>query len=133
MYCPNPKCRCDEAVLRFIERKEEPDRTVLTDPVVVHLAFDGSMKVDTEHGYTEVQATEVVGEWRRRNPDVVEVLRARYRDVKEIGRRILSKGRRRRPLPAPSTAEPAGKPGRNAPCPCGSGKKFKRCCGRDER
>ncbi len=23
------------------------------------------------------------------------------------------------------------KVGRNAPCPCGSGKKYKRCCGRD--
>ena len=27
-----------------------------------------------------------------------------------------------------ANTEPA--PGRNAPCPCGSGKKFKRCCGR---
>jgi SEC-C motif len=25
---------------------------------------------------------------------------------------------------------PAGKTGRNQPCPCGSGKKFKKCCGR---
>lgn len=24
---------------------------------------------------------------------------------------------------------PEEKPGRNAPCPCGSGRKFKRCCG----
>ena len=24
----------------------------------------------------------------------------------------------------------AGKVGRNAPCPCGSGKKYKKCCGR---
>lgn len=24
---------------------------------------------------------------------------------------------------------PAPRPGRNAPCPCGSGRKFKRCCG----
>lgn len=32
---------------------------------------------------------------------------------------------------APATAPvPAGKTGRNDPCPCGSGKKFKRCCGR---
>ena len=23
------------------------------------------------------------------------------------------------------------KPGRNDPCPCGSGKKYKNCCGRD--
>ena len=29
--------------------------------------------------------------------------------------------------PAPSRS--AGKVGRNAPCPCGSGKKYKRCCG----
>jgi len=28
--------------------------------------------------------------------------------------------------------EPAGKIGRNAPCPCGSGKKSKRCCGKGE-
>ncbi len=26
---------------------------------------------------------------------------------------------------------PRQKVGRNAPCPCGSGKKYKRCCGRD--
>ncbi len=25
------------------------------------------------------------------------------------------------------------KPGRNDPCPCGSGKKYKKCCGRDEK
>ena len=35
------------------------------------------------------------------------------------------------PLPAP--VEPihsTDKPGRNAPCTCGSGKKYKQCCGR---
>lgn len=38
--------------------------------------------------------------------------------------------------PMPPTSMPAeetfagSKPGRNAPCPCGSGKKYKRCCGR---
>lgn len=30
--------------------------------------------------------------------------------------------------PAPAVA--AGTPGRNEPCSCGSGKKFKKCCGR---
>tara|TARA_R110002110_G_scaffold7200_13_gene36550 strand:- start:2004 stop:2477 length:474 start_codon:yes stop_codon:yes gene_type:complete len=31
---------------------------------------------------------------------------------------------------APAAApQPVGKTGRNDPCPCGSGKKFKRCCG----
>jgi preprotein translocase subunit SecA len=35
------------------------------------------------------------------------------------------------PLPPP--VEPihsAEKPGRNEPCPCGSGKKYKQCCGK---
>ncbi len=29
----------------------------------------------------------------------------------------------------PEVQAPAVKPGRNAPCPCGSGKKYKHCCG----
>ena len=29
---------------------------------------------------------------------------------------------------APAVPGPAPRPGRNQPCPCGSGKKFKRCC-----
>ncbi len=31
-----------------------------------------------------------------------------------------------------SAAVKKGKPGRNDPCPCGSGKKYKKCCGRDQ-
>ena len=32
------------------------------------------------------------------------------------------------PLPGQHTSGPATKIGRNAPCPCGSGKKYKKCC-----
>ena len=38
------------------------------------------------------------------------------------------------PKPQGKTQAPGngpGKPGRNAPCPCGSGKKYKKCCGRN--
>jgi uncharacterized protein YecA (UPF0149 family) len=31
--------------------------------------------------------------------------------------------------PRTTKQHPAGKTGRNQPCPCGSGKKFKKCCG----
>jgi hypothetical protein len=130
MYCPNPDCRCNEVVLRFIERTEEPERTLLIDPVVIRLGFGGHVDLDVGHGYTEAQATGVFEEWRRHNPDVIETLKARYRDVKDIGSRILSGGKKRGAPAVPSAAEPSGKPGRNAPCPCGSGKKYKRCCGR---
>lgn len=32
----------------------------------------------------------------------------------------------------PHTVRKGKKPGRNDPCPCGSGKKYKKCCGKDE-
>ncbi len=47
-----------------------------------------------------------------------------------VSSRITMVGPRRRPggrLPERSTAS---RPSRNDPCPCGSGKKYKRCCGR---
>ena len=34
-----------------------------------------------------------------------------------------------RPAPSPGNTARTAKVGRNAPCPCGSGKKFKKCCG----
>jgi preprotein translocase subunit SecA len=34
-----------------------------------------------------------------------------------------------RPAAAPAMAAPRAKVGRNEPCPCGSGKKYKKCCG----
>ena len=36
----------------------------------------------------------------------------------------------RNPVAAPNSA-PAPTVGRNDPCPCGSGKKYKKCCGRN--
>ncbi len=33
-------------------------------------------------------------------------------------------------IPSPTGRSEAARPGRNDPCPCGSGKKFKMCCGR---
>ncbi len=38
-------------------------------------------------------------------------------------------GRGLRPAAAPAIAATRAKVGRNEPCPCGSGKKYKRCCG----
>lgn len=39
----------------------------------------------------------------------------------------------RGPVDAMSQGRAAGRPGRNDPCPCGSGEKYKRCCGRAAR
>ena len=46
---------------------------------------------------------------------------------------LALQGRPRAKSPAqphtkPAIPRPVGQPGRNQPCPCGSGRKFKRCC-----
>lgn len=42
---------------------------------------------------------------------------------------ILLESHRPTQTPESSIAEPSKKMGRNDPCPCGSGKKYKKCCG----
>jgi hypothetical protein len=84
----------------------------------------------------------------RTTADFVDLMRCSYRWVEKnmpgslnlCGGRILSC--RIRPdgsmvqssvgkmVEASQPAAPVGKVGRNEPCPCGSGKKYKRCCGR---
>ena len=46
-------------------------------------------------------------------------------DYAGVGRTMLGG----QPEAAPDPAKPVAKVGRNSPCPCGSGKKFKKCCG----
>jgi hypothetical protein len=48
------------------------------------------------------------------------------------GRKLLAKPSTVAPIRLPTGRRPpSGKVGRNSPCPCGSGKKFKRCCMRE--
>jgi SEC-C motif-containing protein len=56
------------------------------------------------------------------------VLQERSRFLREAGHWLYLD--ERSGTPAARTAE---QPGRNAPCPCGSGKKYKRCCGATAR
>jgi uncharacterized protein YecA (UPF0149 family) len=58
----------------------------------------------------------------------------KFREREEERKRYKKQlpGEDEEPLPPP--VEPikggGGKPGRNDPCPCGSGKKYKQCCGK---
>ena len=115
-------------------------------PLLNRFAFDGEM-MDVRGQYAVVLAyngrvADARSEINAIKP-YVEVLPQEYqlgflnqqRIVEEIARAVVGRGRERTQMPG--TAEPTTfsrpvrtkKIGRNAPCPCGSGKKFKRCCG----
>jgi len=63
---------------------------------------------------------EALGELKR--------MAAYFRDGRQPPPRQASSARPAQPPQGPAAGGPP--PGRNAPCPCGSGKKFKSCCGR---
>jgi hypothetical protein len=127
--CPTPWCDCHEARIVFFDDEAEPG-----DDDVGSLLLDISgakgfkiKEMTTEYapGDTpEVLLEELWGRFQRRH-DVGEFLRQREAQLKAVGETLW------RRVAKPARA--AKKIGRNALCPCGSGRKYKKCClGKDD-
>lgn len=115
-YCANPNCDCGEIAFDVHELAENGET-----PKVGHA------KINVHEPQTKIQATSalIIDVYKSLWAQSKERLRSRLRDV----RTALSENA---PRPtSPKLAHPqtvSARPTRNAPCPCGSGKKFKRCC-----
>jgi hypothetical protein len=134
LYCPNPDCDCQEAQLVFywINRATTHEPQVkLTHVIRMSWPFNGRSQVHECLDCTPAAAQRLMRAWLATNEGLLLAVKWRYERVKEIARRSGS-GRRLLHAPTPpmnrEPAEPA-RVGRNAPCPCGSGRKFKKCCG----
>lgn len=87
----------------------------------LHIIRTEKGEEDDLEGVVEFQASAFIQKktWR---------LHETSRFVKEDGQWLYVDGDVKKD--ATGDEEKVSKTGRNAPCPCGSGKKFKRCCGR---
>ena len=65
-----------------------------------------------------------------RSFDVLNIYERLHREAAEEARRRASAARRAAAAPRPAQPRAQPKVGRNAPCPCGSGRKYKHCCGK---
>jgi hypothetical protein len=137
LYCPNPRCNCSKVQLLFLEAvtegDEETGRITLRDGFMAEVTFDERLKVVETFACSPDTAQQVLSLWREGYDDELGILKKRYEQVKKIGERSVSS---RIVKPVAENAPPdnahvsASKPRRNDRCPCGSGKKYKRCCGR---
>jgi hypothetical protein len=120
-YCPNPKCMCAEAHVSFATLEG------IIGTVAVSVETDGLDFVPHE-GWS---SDELQAAWKRyveRWPDY----RVRLRDRHHRLRATLDNAMQRKFAALTTSVSPRrseAKVGRNAPCPCGSGRKYKRCCG----
>ncbi|MBI5486455.1 MAG: SEC-C domain-containing protein [Deltaproteobacteria bacterium] len=124
-FCVDPTCDCGEVEILFEEYEPCPmrkrPRTVAW--VQVRIA-DGKGVVEPETPADRDVASRLWVAYRVRHR-VVDRLTERQRRMQDVGRVLLA----RLHATGPPPATPAPLVGRNDPCPCGSGKKFKRCHG----
>jgi len=76
---------------------------------------------------TEARALEILALCNERGWQVIVGLEAdKPEDISDVERLLNPSGN----VPPRTIANAAPPIGRNAPCPCGSGLKYKKCCGR---
>jgi hypothetical protein len=122
-YCVKPKCPCQEAVLSFfpLRLSAESSRIPIDPSLSIRYAYN-TERIEplpgAEDGRLSGQA--FVETLRKVLPDLNSFLAKRH----ALLQRLYSRASRRKTIRLQ-----APKLGRNDPCPCGSGKKYKKCCG----
>ena len=122
-HCIRAKCSCQEAALSFFElRPSARYRGVGSEPTLcIRYAYDTGQIESLSRAKDEWRSgQDFVDALREVLPNLDSVLAKRQALLRRLYRRALSRKTIR--LQAP-------KPGRNERCPCGSGKKYKNCCG----
>ncbi len=134
LHCVQPRCRCREATLCFYPLPPgaltgarpagtRPLPVVAPTAAVRYDLLRRHWSLEDEPPASTATARALVGALETSHPELLAALAERRRQLRHLSARWLA-----RQLPPPAGA--AQKVGRNDPCPCGSGKKFKRCCGK---
>lgn len=132
-YCVNQRCNCEEVILSFYrnETTKEP-----VEPVYDLCLEVPTAKAKPLHGRSApTAAIELLDGMKMEIVGLGSELEARRRFLRAAARRRLREPVGSAGAAGGSMREPAlvatraAKAGRNEPCPCGSGRKFKKCCG----
>jgi hypothetical protein len=142
-YCTNPQCNCQQVRVEFWERVlvYSLRRRVHIEPrLFVSLGFDGARRETFLNRETASKTESLLRAWHRRCAYQLQTFRRRYEVVKQMGAlsfpsesaESVSADSDTERQPVVRDFQPAStrRTGRNDSCPCGSGRKFKRCCGR---
>jgi uncharacterized protein YchJ len=110
-YCINPKCDCHDVNLMFTQIGKTKEFTIQLN-----------LKTKQIEWLMGSEEPEIVKDFIQ-HESMIEELKSRYQKMKQAGSQI-KKSQVSMPV------QSKDKVGRNEPCPCGSGKKYKHCCGR---
>jgi len=115
MYCPVADCDCGEVLIYF----ETLNPLGSSTPGVVVVQRSGATEIRQSKTGSDL-LEQLWAAFKLRHPNYLARFARRYLVIKSIGARLVS-------VSTPLKVVP--KVGRNDSCPCGSGKKYKKCCG----
>ncbi len=122
IYCVKPDCHCNEAHLLFIP-SDSSGKLDTSRKEEIYSVLD--LKLHRwgvkEHEQATISGKAIMDTFLEEK-GIVDLYKTRY----ETMRLLYIKYRNMNYLQSPVKA--LDKVGRNAPCPCGSGKKYKKCC-----
>jgi hypothetical protein len=129
-YCVQPRCRCTEIVLSFLQLKDATGRrtTSLRDVPAIRYDYRAHTSRHLAPGPSGTPATGLLlAALKTAHPSLDTRLELHHRIMQSLyARHYLVQVKERLETHFSVRGE---KIGRNDPCPCGSGKKFKKCCG----
>lgn len=150
MVLMDPIIRSSKALFQAYLSSNAKFIAMLDNRTSGEIAYDSEVLAGLENGLSMEQALKAAGEKNpeealKRNKGTIESIGHHYKFLKgheeivALHKYALIQEKREAGLRAEKSfllsrinqlEGAAGKPGRNEPCPCGSGKKFKKCCGR---
>lgn len=117
LYCPIPECTCGKVVIDFEARS--PRGAAHPGSIVVSSSDTAATLEPGKRGQARLE--QLWAAFQQRHPHHAARFAGRYATIKSIGARFVG--------PEEGDTSPKAKVGRNDPCPCGSGRKYKKCCG----
>ena len=119
-YCLRRGCDCDRVAACFIPVK---DGRQSGESAMVQVHYRTGKVVPAEQGSFTQTPNELFKVFTEMYPDLLKQFSKRHKQLNRLYGSFINT------LPGPPAVRIAQKVGRNEPCPCGSGKKFKKCCG----
>jgi hypothetical protein len=148
-YCLHHACSCHQSAVTFI-RMDKPGILRRRKPVTITVRYNYSTGVFTPESPTAPRnplPDILCAALREKYPNLNSILEKQQRKLfrlleKATGQTAVETAAETELLRSDAAAVSApapgldprpspAKPGRNDPCPCGSGKKYKKCCGRN--
>lgn len=126
-YCTKLDCGCSEIVVEFYSPTNVENELKRTGAISYDYMSGvlGGQEGSTSHDVKLFQ------ELNQMYPDIDEIFEQRHANIRTLASRVYGRGNvRSLPNIRGIGSSVTKKVGRNVLCPCGSGKKYKRCCGK---